>query len=350
MNPYSYTDPHNHRMQFLATTLPRGPYVSCEAENLALGGDTVIVSLPAGKARALADHLDKLAVYEFIDVSRNMLRAEPAHDWTRFTFVGDMRQDDGPSGTVPVVVLTGRLPAVARALRAQAERAEHEQYAAENRSQHCAGAAINHDETGVCDHSPAEEEACPTDFSALLAHVAAQLPTEDVDSIDSIAVTVLAETLLGEDRPTDERQATVAARYLFAHHTRELADVLGAKAGRHGAPTYDYELGPGMHAAAEQLAEYADRLDGGKRPKPVSDVSRVRPQAGHRAPRQPFPRLVDAAAQFAAVWSHQDTANATAPTLRCVELDALIGVLRAAGAIDTAIAWWMDARRRASEH
>lgn len=270
MNPYSYTDPQNHQMQLLATTRPRGPYVSCKAENLALGGDTVTVILPAVKARALADHLDKLAVYEFIDVSGNMLRAEPAHDWTRFTFVGDTRQEDGPAGTVPVVVLTGRLPEVARALRAQAERAERKQHAAEDRAQYCAGAAIDHDETGVCDHSPAEQ-ACPTDLSVLLAHVAAQLPTEDVDSI---AVTVLTETLLDEDRPTDERQATAAARYLLARHARELAEVLRAKAGRHGAPTYDYETGPGMHAAAEQLAEYADRLDGGKRPKPVADGQR----------------------------------------------------------------------------
>ncbi|RNG04303.1 hypothetical protein [Streptomyces botrytidirepellens] len=263
MNRYNYTDPQSHRVQLFATTRPRGPYVSCEAENLALGGDTVTVSLPAVKARALADHLDRLAFYQFVDVSGNMLRVEPAHDWTRFTFFGDTRQDDGPSGTVPVVVLTGRLPEVARALRAQAERAERNQQAAEDRAQYCAGAAIDHDETGVCNHSPAEQAARPTDLSALLAHVAAQLPTADVDSI---AVHVLAETLLDEDRPTDQRQATAAARYLLAHHARELAEALHAKAARHGAPTYDYETGPGMHAAAEQLVAYADRLDGGKHP------------------------------------------------------------------------------------
>jgi hypothetical protein len=271
MDPYSYTDPQRHQLLLRAITRPRGPYVSCEAENLALGGDTVTVSLPAVKARALADYLDKLAFYEFIDVSGNMLRAEPAHAWTRFTFVGDTREEDGPSGTVPVVVLTGRLPEVARALRAQAERAERKQHAAEIRAQYCAGAAIDHDETGVCDHGPVEQAAYPINFSALLAHIAAQVPTEDVDSI---AVTVFADTLLEEDRPTDERQATAAARYLLARHARELAEVLRAKAGRHGAPTYDYETGPGMHAAAEQLAEYADRLDGGKRPKPGSDGQR----------------------------------------------------------------------------
>lgn len=271
MNPYSYTDPQSHRMQFLATTRPRGPYVSCEAENLALGGDTVTVSLPAVKACALAEHLDRLAFYEFVDVAGNMLRVEPAHDWTRFTFVCDTRQDDGPSGTVTVVALTGRLPEVARALRAEAERGERKQHAAEDKAQYCASAAIDHDETGVCNHSPAKHAVRPMALSALLAHVAAQLPTADVDSI---AVNVLAETLLDEDRPTDEQQATAAARYLLAHHARELAEALRAKAGRHGVPTYDYETGSGMHAAAEQLAKYADRLDGGKRPGPVTDGQR----------------------------------------------------------------------------
>ncbi|MFE9252835.1 hypothetical protein [Streptomyces sp. NPDC007088] len=268
MNPYSYTDPQRHQLLLRAITRPRGPYVSCEAENLALGGDTVTVTVPAVKARALADHLDKLAFYEFIDTSGNMLRAEPTHAWTRLTFVGDTREEDGPSGTVPVVVLTSRLPEVARALRAQAELAERKQHAAEIRAQYCDGAAIDHYETGFCDHGPVDQAAYPMDFSLLLAHVAAQLPVENANSI---AVTVLADALLEEDRPTDERQATAAARYLLAHHARELADLLRAKAGLHGANTYDYEAGPGMHAAAEHLAQYADQLDGGQRPRPVSD-------------------------------------------------------------------------------
>ncbi|MFF1678780.1 hypothetical protein ACFVYG_22405 [Streptomyces sp. NPDC058256] len=271
MNPYSYTDPQNHRMQILATTHPRGPYVSCEAENLALGGEMVTVSLPAVKARALADHLGRLAPYEFIDVSGNMLRVEPAHDWTRVTFVRDTRQDSGPSGTVPVIVLTGRLPEVARVLRAGAERAERKQHAAEDQAQYCVGAAIDHDETGVCTHGPAEQAGRAVDLSALLAHVAAQLPAPDADAT---TVDVVAETLLSEDRPADAQQAAAAARYLLACHARELAEALCAEAGRHGVPTYDYETGPGMHIAAKQLAEYADRLDGGKRPGPVVDGQR----------------------------------------------------------------------------
>ncbi|WP_225636758.1 hypothetical protein [Streptomyces solaniscabiei] len=250
-----------------AITRSRGPYVSCEAENLAAGGAVVTVSLPAVKAQALADHLDKLSFYEFIDVSGNLLRVEFAHDWTRFTFTGDTRGDEGPSGTVPVVVLTARLSEVARALRIQAEHAELLQSAREDRAQCSADAAIGHDGTGVCHHNPLDQAARPMSLSALLEHVAVRLPVADTDSI---AVTVLAETLLDEDRPADELQAMAAARYLLAHHARELAEALCARAGRRGAPTYDYETGPGMHAAAERLAEYADRLDGGTGPAPVT--------------------------------------------------------------------------------
>ncbi|MFF1678779.1 hypothetical protein ACFVYG_22400 [Streptomyces sp. NPDC058256] len=53
--------------------------------------------------------------------------------------------------------------------------------------------------------------------------------------------------------------------------------------------------------------------------------------------------LADAAANFAAVWSHQDTAHEAAPALQCVEVDALVDLLRAAGAKDTTVACWLDA-------
>jgi len=218
--PYSYTDPQNHRVRLLATTRPRGPYVSCEAENLARGGDTVTVCLPAVKARALADHLDRRDRYEFIDVSGNMLSVETADGWTRFTFVRDSRHENEPSGTVPVVVLTGRLPEVAHALRAEAECAEHKQHAAEDRAQYCLGAAIDHDETGVCNHGPAEQP--------------------------------------------------------------------GVQAGSCGPP------------------------------------------------------LADAAARFATVWSLQDTGHEAAPALQCTEIDALVDLLRAAGAPDTVTAYWLE--------
>ncbi|MFF2206006.1 hypothetical protein [Streptomyces sp. NPDC058145] len=220
MSSYSYTDPQSHRVELRATTRPRGPYVSCEAENLARGGDTVTVLLPAVKARALADHLDRRDRYEFVDVVGNTLSVETADDWTRFTFVRDSRQDDEPAGTVPVVVLTGRLPEVARALRAEAEGAEREQHAAEDGAQYCRGAAIDHDETGVCHHGPAEQPMV---------------------------------------------------------------------------------------------------------------------QTGACAP------LEEAAARFAAVFSLQDTACEVAAALPCTEIDALVGLLRAAGAPGTATACWLDA-------
>jgi hypothetical protein len=219
--PYSYTDPQSHRVQLLATTRPCGLFVSCEAENLAPGGDTVTVSLPAIKARALADNLDKRCPYQFADVSGNMLSVETADDWSTFTFVRDSGQDDEPSGTVPVVVLTGRLPEVARALRAEVERAEHKQHAAEDRAQYCVGAAIDHDETGVCNH------------------------------------------------------------------------------GSTGQP--------------QAQASPCD------------------------------PPLAYAAARLATVWSHQDIAYEVAPALRCTEFDALVDLLRAAGAPDTATACWLAA-------
>ncbi|MEV6400795.1 hypothetical protein AB0M39_39480 [Streptomyces sp. NPDC051907] len=257
MNPYSYTDPHDHRVQFYATARPCGPYVSCQAENLAVGGDTASVSLPAAKARDLADHLDRVSFYQFVDAAGDMLGVEPAHDWTRFTLVRDARHDDDqPSATVPVVVLTGRLPELARALRAEAERAERRQHASQERAQDCS--AVDHDESGVCEHSPARQAVRPTGLPPLLALAAAQLPVPDLDSI----AVVLAETLLAEDRPADEQQATAAAQYLLACHARELAEALRATAGSRGRGDYDYETGPGMHASAGQLAEYADRLDG----------------------------------------------------------------------------------------
>lgn len=53
--------------------------------------------------------------------------------------------------------------------------------------------------------------------------------------------------------------------------------------------------------------------------------------------------LADAAAQFAAVWSHQDTADEAAPALHCVEIDVLVDLLRAVGATDTTLTNWLDA-------
>jgi len=180
--PYSYTDPQNHRMQFLAVTRPRGPYVSCEAENLTVGGDSVTVSLPAAKTRALADHLDKLAFYEFIDGSGNMLRVEPAHPWTRFTFAHDAREDDEPSAAVPVIVLTGRLPEVARALNAAAERAESEQRATEHQAQSAAAAqfaAAWSDEETADEVAPVLQCAELNALVALLHAAGATAPTLD---------------------------------------------------------------------------------------------------------------------------------------------------------------------------
>ncbi|MFE9252834.1 hypothetical protein [Streptomyces sp. NPDC007088] len=53
--------------------------------------------------------------------------------------------------------------------------------------------------------------------------------------------------------------------------------------------------------------------------------------------------LHDAADQFAAVWSSQDTAYEAAPALQCVEIDVLVDLLRAAGATSTTLTNWLDA-------
>ncbi|MET8816560.1 hypothetical protein ABZW47_31750 [Streptomyces sp. NPDC004549] len=53
--------------------------------------------------------------------------------------------------------------------------------------------------------------------------------------------------------------------------------------------------------------------------------------------------LHDAADQFAAVWSLQDTAYEAAPALQCVEIDVLVDLLRAAGAPSTTLTDWLDA-------
>lgn len=53
--------------------------------------------------------------------------------------------------------------------------------------------------------------------------------------------------------------------------------------------------------------------------------------------------VADAATQFAAVWSLQETADEAAPALHCVEIDVLVDLLRAAGATTTTLTNWLNA-------
>lgn len=53
--------------------------------------------------------------------------------------------------------------------------------------------------------------------------------------------------------------------------------------------------------------------------------------------------LANAAAQFTAAWSDQDTADEAAPALQCAEIDALVDLLRAAGATAITLIHWLQA-------
>lgn len=129
MDPYSYTDPQNHRVQVLTTRGKSGQsYIWLEGENLAPGGMVANVWLPLPEARELADLLDVGKPAGHVDHMGDTLAVEPGEAWTRFTFTHV--EDDGQPRTVPVVVLTARLPEVVTAIRAAADRAAKEQPAA----------------------------------------------------------------------------------------------------------------------------------------------------------------------------------------------------------------------------
>ncbi|MFB7899962.1 hypothetical protein ACFC1B_26965 [Streptomyces xiamenensis] len=62
-----------------------------------------------------------------------------------------------------------------------------------------------------------------------------------------------------ETRPAPPPPPALAR--LLAVAARHMAASLRAEAGPHGHPTYDYETGPGMARAADQLDAHADHLD-----------------------------------------------------------------------------------------
>ncbi|UWM52091.1 hypothetical protein N0X72_25435 [Streptomyces carpaticus] len=62
-----------------------------------------------------------------------------------------------------------------------------------------------------------------------------------------------------ETRPTPPPPPALAR--LLAVAARHMAASLRAEAGPHGHPTYDYETGPGMARAADQLDAHANRPD-----------------------------------------------------------------------------------------
>lgn len=123
---YEYTDPQNHKLTIGTLQATSGRrYVQFEAEDLAIGGVYVQTWLPADQARALERALDARSAYEYDDRSGDTISvAQPAEDWTPFTFTG--YQDEEEPVTARVVVLSARLPELRAAITAAADQIEEE--------------------------------------------------------------------------------------------------------------------------------------------------------------------------------------------------------------------------------
>ncbi|MFJ7004185.1 hypothetical protein ACIQU7_24035 [Streptomyces albidoflavus] len=109
---YCYTDGQSHRLSLrVATDAPGHAYVWLDAENLAFGGETASVWLTTIEAAELLAALD--GGREFRRGDRLVVR--PGDVWTSVT-VSRLPDDDEAAATVPVVMLTARLPELSRAL------------------------------------------------------------------------------------------------------------------------------------------------------------------------------------------------------------------------------------------
>ena len=125
--PYSYTDAQNHRLTLAPvwgvagtlTGVAGTRHVKVEAEDLTIGGPVTNVWLKADQAAALGRHLTLRVGCQMTDAAGDMLTVTVADDVTTFD-VARVPVDsfDGDPATVRVVVLTGRLPEVRRALTA----------------------------------------------------------------------------------------------------------------------------------------------------------------------------------------------------------------------------------------
>lgn len=94
----------------------------------------------------------------------------------------------------------------------------------------------------------------PVHLDALLESVASGL--DDCDPLppyNSIALEVLADALVDDEIPSPA-SAFGAAKYVLAQHARELAQLLTSQPVSEGVDA--------RYWAAEQLREYATRLDG----------------------------------------------------------------------------------------
>lgn len=115
--PYRYTDPQNHQLTIWKTTDGTDqPYMWIRASDLAIGGEMADVWMPLDAAGQFATALADRVPFAFTDHSGDSLTVRLAPDWTRFEITRAPRDDDEAPETVPVVVLTARIPELRAAL------------------------------------------------------------------------------------------------------------------------------------------------------------------------------------------------------------------------------------------
>lgn len=118
---FHYTDGQGHRLTLDAVVGAAGtPFVRVTAEDTAIGGSIASVWLKLDQAAALARHLSAGIACELTDHTGDTLTVTVGGDFTTFT-VTPVDSEDDDRASVPVVALTGRLPAIRRALKAATE-------------------------------------------------------------------------------------------------------------------------------------------------------------------------------------------------------------------------------------
>jgi hypothetical protein len=121
---YASTDPQNCRLTIVpVVTSGRGPHVEFRGEDLSIEGEIVLVWLPIMQAKALDRALFARAGFEFADHSDDKLTVEVGDPWTVFTFARPSDAEE-EAAVVRVIVHTGRLPELRRAIRAAITLAE----------------------------------------------------------------------------------------------------------------------------------------------------------------------------------------------------------------------------------
>ncbi|MEV4966681.1 hypothetical protein AB0886_05355 [Streptomyces sp. NPDC024062] len=122
--PYTYTDGQAHRLTLSAVVGVAGtPFVRVEAEDTAIGGAITSAWLKLDQVAALDRHLSAGIACVFTDHTGDTISAIMRDEFTTFT-VTRVEDEDDDRASVPVVVLTGRLPEIRRALTATAEEAQ----------------------------------------------------------------------------------------------------------------------------------------------------------------------------------------------------------------------------------